>query len=661
MSIYSKVIILIGLGVLMAGLQFGVNRFIDERKSRHLQCVYELDRMSESLLNAIIEEKSFIKSHQESAADKTVEFVKRAGEYMASLRADSLVKTDKLTVLENLLTEYREAFGRLTQTTKEMDSVELDLGRSIMGFNEKSRQMVRKIGEYIGTAMSNVEEVDEHVRSLSDMARDITVLLNQISLLLKHDLFGQNDQERYLAESKKTLAELMRQKRNVDAGSAFIKDPQYIDFIKLAVEIIDSLPSRLDGIHHIWKEKTALEVHLDSIRGRIVEAKGAILESAHSNMDDFVTRIHYLNFLSFLLTLLALCLGGVLILRSITRPISLVTAAAREISNGDLRHASERLAVFSTDGASPEARESEKDEIRQLAHAFVRMTESLRSLIGQVRRSGIQVVSSATEISATAHQLEATAAQQIASITEVSATTREISSESEELVKTMSDVAVVASETASVAEDGQRGLQGMEATMRRLMETTASIASKLGAISGKTENIGTIVSTISKVAEQTNLLSLNAAIEAEKAGQYGLGFAVVAREIRRLADQTAVATLNIVQMVKGMQSAVSAGVMEVDKFVKQVHNGVEDIEKIGGQMGGIIDRVRAFVPHFEAVNQAVRVQSAGAEGIYGAMSQLSEGAQQARQVVSELNRATGQLTGAVHELRTEVSNFKVSS
>jgi methyl-accepting chemotaxis protein WspA len=572
-----------------------------------------------------------------------------------------VVESEKLAALGNLLGEYREAFGRLTQTTQDLDSVELGLGRSIMGFNEKSRQMVRKIGEYIGTAMSNVEEVDEHVRSLSDMARDITVLFNQISLMLKHDLFGKNDQERYLAESKKTLAELMRQKRNLDAGSAFIKDPQYIDFIKLAVELIDSLPSRLDGLHHIWKEKTALEAHLDGIRSRILQAKGTILESAHANMDDFVRRIHYLNFLSFLLALLALCLGGVLILRSITRPISLVTAAAREISNGDLRHASERLALFSADGGSPEAKESEKDEIGQLAHAFVRMTESLRSLIGQVRRSGIQVVSSATEISATAHQLEATAAQQTASITEVSAATREISSESEELVKTMSNVAVVASETASVAEEGQRGLQGMEATMRRLMETTGSIASKLEAISGKTENIGTIVSTISKVAEQTNLLSLNAAIEAEKAGQYGLGFAVVAREIRRLADQTAVATLNIVQMVKEMQSAVSAGVMEVDKFVKQVHNGVEDISKIGGQMGGIIDRVRALVPHFEAVNQTVRAQSAGAEGIHEAMSQLSEGARQAREVVSELNRATGQLTGAVQELRTEVSNFKVSS
>ncbi len=106
--------------------------------------------------------------------------------------------------------------------------------------------------------------------------------------------------------------------------------------------------------------------------------------------------------------------------------------------------------------------------------------------------------------------------------------------------------------------------------MHHMKEASQSISGRLKTIYEKAENITTVVTTITKIAEQTNLLSLNAAIEAEKAGEYGLGFTVVAREIRRLADQTAVATLDIEQMVKEMQTAVSTGVMEMDKFIAEV-------------------------------------------------------------------------------------------
>src|SRR5207302_7586594 len=124
-----------------------------------------------------------------------------------------------------------------------------------------------------------------------------------------------------------------------------------------------------------------------------------------------------------------------------------------------------------------------------------------------------------------------------------------------------------------------------------LADSTGSINSKLAVISERARNINVVVTTITKVADQTNLLSINAAIEAEKAGEYGLGFLVVAREIRRLADQTAVATLDIERMVKEMQSSVAAGVMEMDKFSDQVRQGVVEVGRIGDQLGQIIQAV----------------------------------------------------------------------
>ena len=350
--------------------------------------------------------------------------------------------------------------------------------------------------------------------------------------------------------------------------------------------------------------------------------------------------------------------------RGITMPLKGVMIVARDISTGRLEDAVKRLkstaprgdlAVFEADFESGRI----KDEIWRLWAVFAVMARSLSSLVSQVRDSGIKVVSSATEISASARELEATASQQAASVTEVGATSREISSGSRSLAKTMNDVAEVASRTAALAEDGHEGLKGMEATMRQLMSATTSIAAKHEAISEKTNNIGTIVTTITKVADQTNLLSLNAAIEAEKAGEYGLGFSVVAREIRRLADQTAVATLNIERMVKEMQSAVSSGVMEVDKFVQQVRQGVDDVQRISGQLVSVINEVQALIPQFVEVNRTMESQSVGAEEINKAMTNLSDGAYQTKQVVEDFNRAVEHLTEAVQGLQNEVSHFTV--
>ena len=355
-----------------------------------------------------------------------------------------------------------------------------------------------------------------------------------------------------------------------------------------------------------------------------------------------------------------------LISRGITRPLNSVMTIAGEISTGNVEEAAKRLDDLN-EGAPAhlggEEEESEaktvRDEIWKLAEAFIRMTRSLHSLIGQVRSSGIQVVSSATEISTSARELEATSAQQAASINEVSATSREISASSKDLVKTMSEVSAVTSETAALAEKGLGSLQSMDSTMRELMEATASIASRLEAISDKAGNIGSIVTTITKVADQTNLLSLNAGIEAEKAGEYGLGFSVVAREIRRLADQTATATLDIEQMVKEMQSAVSSGVMEVDRFIQQVRQGGQNAGRIGNHLVTIIEKVQALIPRFEEVSRSMETQSSGAEEISKAMIQLSEGAGQTKQVVFEFNKAVEQLTEAVRGLQSEVSRFTV--
>jgi PAS domain S-box-containing protein len=293
-------------------------------------------------------------------------------------------------------------------------------------------------------------------------------------------------------------------------------------------------------------------------------------------------------------------------------------------------------------------------EFGTLAAGFNRMTDELARLVGQVQASGVQVNASVAEIATTAREQQATATEIATTTTEIGKTSREISVTSQRLVGTMNDVASVAESSAVLAGEGQTGLTHMAETMRRVMDAAGSINAKLAVLSDKAANISVVVTTITKVADQTNLLSLNAAIEAEKAGEYGRGFAVVATEIRRLADQTAVATYDIDQMVKDIQSAVVAGVMGMDKFSEEVRRGMQEVQQVGAQLSQVIQQVQALAPRVELVNDGMQAQASGAEQITQALTQLSEAAQQtvdslrqSGQAIDELNRVAIGLTGGV--------------
>lgn len=348
--------------------------------------------------------------------------------------------------------------------------------------------------------------------------------------------------------------------------------------------------------------------------------------------------------------LLAILLASVLIGRlqsaSIAQPLHRVVSTLERMRQGDF---TQRLAL------------EQKDEFGVVGQGLNHLAEELCSLVGQVQHSGLQVNTTATEIAATAKEQQATAHEIAATTAQIGATSKQISSTSQELVKTMREVNSVAEQTAMVAGSGQTAIGRMESTMRLIMEAAGSISSKLAVLSEKTTNINSVVTTITKVADQTNLLSLNAAIEAEKAGEYGLGFAVVAMEIRRLADQTAVATYDIEKMVKEMHSAVAAGVMGMDKFSEEVRRGVEEVRQVSSHLAQIIHQVQTLTPRFQAVHEGMHAQATGAQQISDTLVQLSEAAQQTAESLRQSNLAIEQLNGAARGLQTSVARFKLTA
>jgi methyl-accepting chemotaxis protein WspA len=345
------------------------------------------------------------------------------------------------------------------------------------------------------------------------------------------------------------------------------------------------------------------------------------------------------------LTALATLAAGLATTLPLRRQLPPVVDAATAIAAGDLTQ------------SMPQSQD--QTEVGRLLRAFRDMVSSLNRLITQAQRSGIQISTSTTQIAAAGRQLEATVNEQVASMHQVKATSRQIAATSGELAKAMNDVENTAYSTTQTASNSQENLNKIQFSMQNLVSATQSIASKLKIMDEKANTINTVVTTITKVADQTNLLSLNAAIEAEKAGEYGAGFAVVAREIRRLADQSADATLEIEQMVKGMQTSVSSGVMEMDRFSREVMQYVHEVGDISQQIALFIQDVQGLAPQFAKITQRMDEQYHGADQISIAIAQLSDAHFQTMQSLQETNNALTQLDDAAQGLQREISQFKV--
>lgn len=393
--------------------------------------------------------------------------------------------------------------------------------------------------------------------------------------------------------------------------------------------------------------------------------------------DEFMEDANQMSFNIIIVTIIGLSLLLVIIIAiasTITKPLHYAIQVAETIADGNLVDASMNINSIlyksignkETDLLLAHCKNIEhfdqntvKNEIVRLCLALKRMSVGLSSLIGQVQHSGIQVTTSATEISASARMLESTVAEQAAATQQVSTTSKDISGRSDNIVNTIENVDRSIESTTIFAEEGKNDINKMEGAMLVLKKATASISSKLSIINDKTNKISGVVNTINKISNKTNLLSLNAAIEAEKAGEYGKGFSVVAKEISRLADQTSVATQEIEQMVKEMRSSVASGVMEMDKFTDEVRRGAEEIAGIGSHLNKIIDRVHSLAPQFSIAREGIEAQSLGASQISEAMSQLAAVAEQTKESLNEFKFATSQLNDAVQGLQSEVTKFKV--
>ncbi len=307
------------------------------------------------------------------------------------------------------------------------------------------------------------------------------------------------------------------------------------------------------------------------------------------------------------------------------------------------------------------ATETSSDEAGRLLHSVAKMTSKVRSFVLHIKIASLGISESAEEIEYSSGRYASGLKETNGQIESVADSLKQLGENSRILCDLTDELSENALDGAQKANDGKRKISEMESALGVFSRSTSSVGRRLAIISERVENIASSVATVAKVSEETNLLSLNASIEAEKAGSAGIGFAVVAREIGRLAEQSASAVEDIETIVKDMQSAVESGVAEMDKFAEEIRTGGADVARLILDIDELASKMQTIAPQVERLASAMQSQRFDISKLADTISDVGDSMKQTALYLRDAENGRLQLKEASSRLSSEISAFDVES
>ena len=301
---------------------------------------------------------------------------------------------------------------------------------------------------------------------------------------------------------------------------------------------------------------------------------------------------------------------------------------------------------------------NEKYENSLLANMKI-MVEKMKKVMGDVKSTADNLASASQELSASAEQMSRGVSEQSGRATQIATASTEMSQTIVDVAKNSSNIASSASDTVKVADSGKAIVTKSVEEVQAIAETVNESAKLVSSLGERSKQIGDIVSVIKDIADQTNLLALNAAIEAARAGEQGRGFAVVADEVRKLAERTAKATSEISGMIKSIQEEMEQAVVSMEDGTKRVETGVEFSAQAGEALQNIVGSVSELQMMVQQIATATEEMSTASEQISGDIDTIASVSKETSVSSDEISKASSDLAHLAGNLQTVVGMFKV--
>ena len=287
------------------------------------------------------------------------------------------------------------------------------------------------------------------------------------------------------------------------------------------------------------------------------------------------------------------------------------------------------------------------------------MVEKMKKVMGDVKSTADNLASASQELSASAEQMSRGVSEQSGRATQIATASTEMSQTIVDVAKNSSNIASSASDTVKVADSGKAIVTKSVEEVQAIAETVNESAKLVSSLGERSKQIGDIVSVIKDIADQTNLLALNAAIEAARAGEQGRGFAVVADEVRKLAERTAKATSEISGMIKSIQEEMEQAVVSMEDGTKRVETGVEFSAQAGEALQNIVASVGELQTMVQQIATATEEMSTASEQISGDIETIAHVSKETSVSSDEISKASSDLAHLAGNLQTVVGMFKV--
>lgn len=355
-------------------------------------------------------------------------------------------------------------------------------------------------------------------------------------------------------------------------------------------------------------------------------------------------RVNY--FWTVVLLIFLVGLFGLFQSRSIARPLKTLSRHVLRMDEGDFSKELDDNGI------------NRNDEIGILLQSFNSGTRRFRHQIAQIKDSSNILLSSISQISTTASQLSSSASETSSSISEVTTTMEEVKQTSEVSKEKAENVSQSADRTSRISHAGKEATKNTMEGVNRIKNEMNYIAESTVKLSEQTQRIGEIINTVNDIADQSNILSVNAAIEASKAGEHGRGFAVVAQEVKSLADQSKEATNQIKTILDDIQKATSAAVMATERGTKTVEEAVELSEQAGDAIDRLSKNVSESSEAAMQITASTQQQMSGMDQLSQAMESINDATLQNLDSVKQLEEAIKNLESMGQTLRQFVQNYK---
>ncbi|MGC5324352.1 methyl-accepting chemotaxis protein [Brevibacillus sp. SYSU BS000544] len=467
---------------------------------------------------------------------------------------------------------------------------------------------------------------------------------NEKTLEIIDNEFAKYEKTIYLEEDRRNFDELKNywnEYKKTNRG--------FID-ISSEVDIIKGAGANTEKLATLLKESERLFQKMQQPLNFLVKLNHDGAVKAGEESKEIYSSGQLVTMIIFGVSLILSIVLAVVITRMISLPVQKVSHSLEQLSSGNL--------------ALDDLHVKNRDEIGALAASFNQMKTNLRQLIRQVSEGAEQVAASSEELLASTEEVTSGASevaqhiQELASGSTAAAQTSNDTSRGMEeaalgiqrIAESTSSVSEAAIETTKEADSGNRAIHSVVAQMNKISETVGIAANLVKDLGKQSEEIGNITKVITDITSQTNLLALNAAIEAARAGEHGRGFAVVADEVRKLAEQSKESAIQITNLIQQIQTGTGQVIESMERGTEEVNTGVSLIEDAGVSFGRILSSIQHVTSQIQEISAASEELSASVQEVTASVEDVAETAKHASEISQSIAASTEEQLASMEEI-----------